>query len=81
MFSTSMALRYAPMVTEGSPFSIRCKVTRDIPAASAAVVALIRIVLRCARICLPSAMSLFATVVAMTGVRAGIVFLILDIYT
>ena len=28
------------MVTEGSPRSMRCKVTRDMPAASAATVAL-----------------------------------------
>jgi carbamoyl-phosphate synthase small subunit len=33
------------MVTDGSPFSILCHVTRDIPAASAAAVALMRAVL------------------------------------
>ena len=30
-----IALAQAPAVTEGSPFSIRCSVTRDMPAASA----------------------------------------------
>ena len=31
------------MVTEGSPFSIRCRVTREIPAASAAATALTQV--------------------------------------
>ena len=52
-----MALAQAPAATEGSPFSMRCSVTRDIPAASAAAVLLTRNALRRARSCVPNAFS------------------------
>ena len=55
MPSAAMALHHAPMVTDGSPFSMRCSVTSDRPAASAVTVALSRSALRWARICAPKA--------------------------
>ena len=55
--SAAMARWYRPMATEGSPRSMRCRVTRDRPAASAAAVALTRSCLRRARMPAPSAAS------------------------
>jgi hypothetical protein len=46
-----MALAQAPADTEASPFSIRCSVTRDMPATSAAAVLLTRSALRRAKLC------------------------------
>jgi hypothetical protein len=64
------------MVTEGSPFSMRCNVTRDIPAASAATVALTRKALRLSATRAPKLCSLVAVFSVTIGDFLGILFLI-----
>ncbi|KQU80295.1 hypothetical protein ASC88_16815 [Rhizobacter sp. Root29] len=56
---------------------MRCSVTRDIPAVSAAVIALMRSAFRCTRMLAPSVFSKAALASLGAGARAGMVFLIL----
>jgi len=74
--TTVTAFIQAPIVTDGSPFSILYQVMRDIPTASAATVALSSSFFRCARIRVPRARKWRAVFVAIFGFFAGVMFLI-----
>ena len=67
MPNAPIALLQAPMVTEGSPFSMRCKVTLVKQAASAATVALRLKALRRSATLAPRPCSL-AAVRSVTGI-------------
>jgi hypothetical protein len=75
--NAAATLTYAPIVTEASPRSMRCKVTRDRPAAPAVATALMRKALRCMRNCAPSARRATLAASATGGAVAGIVILII----
>src|SRR6266550_1344368 len=68
----AMTLMYAPIATDGSPRSIRWKVTRDMPADSAAAIAVTPNPLRRARILRPSAASLAVATFPARGEEEGI---------